>query len=177
MWGDIDLKKRTIKVNRTVEKNSNKFIIKETAKSDASLRTVHIPGILAEYLSSQKREGLYVCTNTKCEMHTESSWKRMWDSYLLDINLLHGDFSEYMKTPKSKYDPEGVPFVIPRITAHWLRHTFATMLYLAGVDVVTARDQMGHSDIKTTLDIYTHLDKYLFDASQIQVTKNSKALV
>lgn len=49
--------------------------------------------------------------------------------------------------------------MIPSITAHWLRHTFATLLYLAGVDVLTARDQLGHSDIKTTLEIYTHLDK------------------
>ena len=32
-------------------------------------------------------------------------------------------------------------------------------LYLAGVDVLTARDQLGHKDIKTTLEIYTHLDK------------------
>ena len=32
------------------------------------------------------------------------------------------------------------------------------MLYKAGVDVLTAKDQLGHSDIKTTLNIYTHLD-------------------
>lgn len=48
---------------------------------------------------------------------------------------------------------------IPPITAHGLRHTFATMLYLAGVDILTAKDQLGHADIKTTLEIYTHLDK------------------
>ena len=39
-----------------------------------------------------------------------------------------------------------------------LRHTFCTMLYFAGVDVLTAQQQMGHSDAKTTLGIYTHLD-------------------
>ena len=33
------------------------------------------------------------------------------------------------------------------------------MLYLAGVDVLTAKEQLGHSDIKTTLSIYTHLDQ------------------
>ena len=48
--------------------------------------------------------------------------------------------------------------MIPNITAHWLRHTFATMLYFAGVDLLTAKEQLGHSDIKTTLEIYTHLD-------------------
>ena len=47
---------------------------------------------------------------------------------------------------------------IPKFTPHWLRHTFATLLYLSGVDVLTAKEQLGHSDIKTTLSIYTHLD-------------------
>ena len=48
---------------------------------------------------------------------------------------------------------------IQEFTAHQLRHTYASMLYMAGVDVLTARDQLGHTDIKTTLAIYTHLDK------------------
>ena len=47
---------------------------------------------------------------------------------------------------------------IPPITMHWLRHTFCTLLYLAGVDVVQACAQMGHADVSTTLRIYTHLD-------------------
>jgi len=36
---------------------------------------------------------------------------------------------------------------------------FATMLYFADVDILTAKEQLGHSDVKTTLQIYTHLDK------------------
>ena len=31
------------------------------------------------------------------------------------------------------------------------------MMYLAGVDAPTAKQQLGHSDIRTTLNIYTHL--------------------
>ena len=41
---------------------------------------------------------------------------------------------------------------------HW-RHTFITLMYLAGVDVLTAKEQAGHADIKTTMAIYTHLDE------------------
>ena len=33
------------------------------------------------------------------------------------------------------------------------------MLYMAGVDVMTAKEQAGHADIKTTMEIYTHLDE------------------
>jgi site-specific recombinase XerD len=44
-------------------------------------------------------------------------------------------------------------------TPHQLRHSYATMLFDAGIDVKTAQTWLGHSDIKTTLDIYTHLSE------------------
>lgn len=49
--------------------------------------------------------------------------------------------------------------LIDTFTPHQLRHTFCTLMYFAGVDVMTARDQMGHKDISVTLGIYTALDK------------------
>lgn len=42
------------------------------------------------------------------------------------------------------------------ITFHALRHTYASLLRKAGVDLITIKDLMGHSDIKTTM-IYAHL--------------------
>jgi len=53
----------------------------------------------------------------------------------------------------------GLPMRIEPFTPHQLRHTFCTLMYFAGVDVLTARDQMGHKDISVTLGIYTSLDK------------------
>lgn len=44
-------------------------------------------------------------------------------------------------------------------TSHTLRHTFATMLYYAGFDVLQAQYLLGQDDVKTTLEVYTHLDK------------------
>jgi len=159
MWNDIDLDARTINVNKSVEKVNGKFEIKYGAKTDAGVRIVDIPKKLVEFLKTESRDSIYVCVSSSKKFYTDSSWSSMWNSYLIDMNLAHGDFSEFEKQPKSKFDPAGVPFVIPKITPHWLRHTFATMLYLAGVDVLTAKEQLGHADIKTVLDIYTHLDK------------------
>lgn len=43
------------------------------------------------------------------------------------------------------------------LTPHYFRHNFATMLYDAGVDLLTAQRLMGHKDVKTLLEVYTHL--------------------
>jgi len=183
-WNDIDFEEKTISVNKSVERINNKFFVKEGAKTVAGIRTVDIPGILVEYLLSEKRDGIFVCGKSDGAMHTDASWKRMWESYLLEINFMHGDFSPFQNKPRSKFDPGGVPFVIPHITPHWLRHTFATLLYFAGVDILSAKELLGHADIKMTLEIYTHLDKqykrksisklddYLSYASKMQVVKN-----
>ena len=111
-------------------------------------------------------------------MMTNQAWRSLWESYITDLNIKYGYGGKV-----SKFSPQKLPLRIPYFTPHWLRHTFASLLYLSGVDAVTARDQMGHSDIKTTLEIYTHLDKkykirhmenldrFLMDASQMQVNK------
>ena len=71
------------------------------------------------------------------------------------LNEKHG----FHPDVESRFDPKGMPMTIEEFTPHCLRHTYCTMLYEAGVDVLVAKQLMGHSDIKTTLGIYTHLSR------------------
>ncbi len=48
---------------------------------------------------------------------------------------------------------------MPTITPHVLRHTFCTRMVEAKVDIKSLQLIMGHSDIGTTLNVYTHLDE------------------
>ena len=46
---------------------------------------------------------------------------------------------------------------MPDITFHALRHTHASQLIDAGVDIVTIAKRLGHSSPNITLKVYAHL--------------------
>ena len=179
MWSDIDLKNKTISVNKAVDLSSGTPTIKST-KTKAGKRIVKIPTILSKHLSECKKDNILVCPSLSGNMYTATSWRTSWNSYLYDLDVLYGKIPQ----KKSKYDKRFKGITISRITPHMLRHTFCTNMYLAGVDILTAQHQMGHSDIKTTLSIYTHisenfakdemkkLDSFFENASQMQVSEN-----
>ena len=104
------------------------------------------------------RDNLLVIHTTDGRVMTATAWEALWKSYMRLQNIKYGtrtlaDLEKMKKPGQRKFD-----MTIPPITLHWLRHTFCTLLYLAGVDVVQACAQMGHADVSTTLKIYTHLD-------------------
>lgn len=48
---------------------------------------------------------------------------------------------------------------IPYFHFHGLRHTYATTLIAHGANVKDVQELMGHSDIKITLNTYSHVTK------------------
>ena len=46
---------------------------------------------------------------------------------------------------------------LPKITPHICRHTYCTNMAKSGIAVKTLQYFMGHADIATTLNVYTHL--------------------
>lgn len=171
-WGDIDLANSTIRVNKAVEMVNGLPKLKDT-KTEAGDRIVDIPDVLTNYLSSVKQDCFYVVHMQNGNMYSSSAWKRLWESYMADLNVKYGYDGN-----ASKHNPHGLEMKIEPFTAYQLRHTFCSLLYLAGADVLMTKDQMGHSKVETTLGIYAHLDKehkrknvkmlnqYLSDTSQ-----------
>ena len=47
---------------------------------------------------------------------------------------------------------------LPHISPHILRHTTCTRYAESGMDIKTNQYLMGHSDIKTTIKVYNHVD-------------------
>ena len=53
--------------------------------------------------------------------------------------------------------------LLPRFSCHSLRHTFATRLVEAGINIKVIQDVLGHTDISTTMNIYAEATKELKD--------------
>lgn len=125
---DIDLENKTISVNKHLIHDNNKPIIEHKTKTAAAERTVILLDRVAEKIT--KRSGLLFC-NDKGEPYKKRELQKKWEEYQKKYGLT--------------------------LTAHQLRHGFATMLFEAGIDLKDAQDLMGHSDISTTRTIYTHI--------------------
>jgi len=99
-------------------------------------------------------------------IHTKNSFRKAWNSYFLAIcGHLPTSCPFIFEKVGSKY--EQIVNKTDKITPHMLRHTFCTMMHENWVDIKTAQQQMGHSDTKTTMNVYTHVTSQ-FEAKEMQ---------
>ena len=151
-WKDVDLLNDTISVTKAIEILTNQSTIKEP-KSRAGVRNIPIPKVLHDVLVQVKgNDDDYVCPTRHGNLMTGTAWTSAWNSYMHHLNLCCGGKS----ASRSSEEIE----MFPKFTAHMLRHTYATMLYDAGVDIKSAQYFLGHADIEMTLAIYTHLTPF-----------------
>lgn len=158
-WNDIDFKNKIIYVRKhVVHVSTNKYEIRSGTKNGKS-RCVTVPDNLCSFLYLKKADSKssLIFSKTDGNLNTPSSWKSAWRGYINSLNWESYKKNLGEKENISKFDPKGYPKTI-KIHPHQLRHTYATLLYFAKVDPLTASKLLGHSTVQLTLDTYTHLD-------------------
>lgn len=130
-WRDVDMEHSIISISKSIEFSSAAGRTK-APKTESGVRQIPILAPLVPYLKGGKTDE-YVFGGSR--HYSETMIRRRWDKYLSTTGL--------------------------HITQHQLRHTYATMLYRAQIDAKTAQHLLGHSDVSTTLNIYTHIAKEL----------------
>ena len=144
-WEDVDFDNHTVKVYKNLLNIHKKGIVEDTVKTTMSNRTVALPiecfELLEEYRKEQEeRKRLfgnrwnnspYVFKSLFGGCMNPEWLSRNWNSFLERNNFRH-------------------------IRLHDLRHTCATYLLSIGTPIATVSRKLGHSDIYTTLNTYTH---------------------
>lgn len=155
-WSDISFKNSSIEVNKSVEKvSNNKYHIKKGTKNGKN-RTIYLPRwVTIKLFDNRDVCSPLVTANANSDLHTPTSWRKLWSSFMKHENLRYYNLNN--EDNRSPFNPAGIPATLDRITPHMLRHTYATLLYSSGVDILSAAKLLGHSNPDTTLTIYTHL--------------------
>ena len=149
-WDDIDFSRRQIRVSRSLYWEVNQPRIKEP-KTAAGTRIVPLLDPLAEKLKPGKG---YVFPGSDGEPMTQTVFRRRWNNYCRSAGL--ADAEKHFKEGKNGR-LYGRTTYTNRIEPHQLRHAFATICFEADIPARDAMDILGHSSIKVTEDIYTHI--------------------
>lgn len=145
---DIHLDTQAINIDDSISFGKNQPIRKGTTKTEAGVRSVPICDLLYEvfeYSLSQVSEGpLFRMKNGK--PITKVGIRRAFET----LNRYMGKQAEASKNNYIAIRP------------HDCRHTYATALYDAGLfekDLKYVQYLLGHKNIQTTLQLYTHLTR------------------
>lgn len=143
-WSDIDLDNKVISVQHNLVMVNGKYRI-QSPKTRKSIRKITIDDTTASVLKSWKlkQKKLFFKNGVK---NSNIVFSGSSGEYL-DKSHFRVSLKKFLK----RYD-------LPAITVHGLRHTHASLLFEAGVEPKTISDRLGHANIQTTLDMYTHLN-------------------
>lgn len=130
-WADVDLDAHQITVRRSFDPGSRTMVL---PKSKAGSRVLGFPALLAPFLCAvEGRDGLVFGRE-------DGSGKPFVEKGIT-------------ATADAAWAEAG----LPRLTLHECRHTYASLMIAAGVNIKTIQTWMGHSSITVTLDLYGHL--------------------
>lgn len=145
-WSDIDLEKGVLYVQRTVSHIPGNSYVESEPKTKSGRRRIVLPSVAIDAL---KEHRVY---QDKARSEAGEKWN---DRGIVFANysggFLRGDtvldlFYQLLKDAG-----------LPPMRFHDLRHSAATILFVAGVNPKVIQELLGHSKISITLEMYSHV--------------------
>ena len=171
-WCDIDLENGVIDVNHTLIYYSHRsadskqgcYFNINTPKTAASNRQVPMLDFVKEAFIKEKE--VQELLDIKCEAVVDGYTDFIFINRFGNVQhqgtlnkairriIRDCNDEQFLKSDNPKV-------LLPHFSCHTLRHTFTTRMCEAGVNVKVIQDTLGHTDVSTTLNIYTDVTKEL----------------
>jgi integrase len=145
--GRLDLDRGVVSVREALEETQANGIVFKAPKSDAGRRDITLPDIAIEALRDHRRQLL--------ERRMKLGAGKLPEDALLFANI--EGLPLRPSTVSSDWGTLAARIGMPEITFHGLRHTHASQLISASVDIVTISKRLGHAKPSVTLAIYAHM--------------------
>lgn len=174
-WDDIDFETKCINVERSLSCNYDngvKVIMMTKPKTPNSKRSIPFMGECEQMLKSQKKKQLIlknqlgsrwrgngefdnlVFTSTMGSPVTRYIAEKEIKNIVKSINI-----SEQINSKIEKREA----IIFDNVYPHAIRHSFCSRCFERGMNPKVVQKLMGHAHYSTTIDIYTHITKKLFD--------------
>lgn len=145
-WDNIDFSNDTITINKITVRDNSTVILKNP-KTESSIRTISTPKEIMSMLKDYKKKQLEV--KLKKGIRNENNLI-FYDKNQKPIaqDVISKKFSRFLQENN-----------LPHIRFHDLRHSHVTLLINSKVPIKVISERVGHSNINTTLNIYSHVLK------------------
>lgn len=146
-WSDIDFNKKQVHITKGVVLDENEIPMISTTKTKKSVRTVSLDdeslATLRKWKLEQAKELMSIGIN---------SMNKHQLLFTYDANKLYRpSYSNcWLEQIIKKYN-------LKKITMHGFRHSHCSLLFEMNTPIQVVQDRLGHTNIKTTMDIYTHV--------------------
>lgn len=154
-WKDIKYSEKKFEIRRAVVSLEEEYcnpedviefitdkIVCKPPKNESSRRNVAVPACCLDVLTDYRKDQI------------KNGYKAGEDDYIFQQVRKHGFWNPSYLTKEwaefIKY------FNLKKITVHDIRHSHATDLLNSGVYIQIVSKRLGHSDVATTLKIYSH---------------------
>ncbi|GAA2962842.1 site-specific integrase [Lactobacillus kefiranofaciens subsp. kefirgranum] len=148
-WSDINFKDNTISITKSVTQGLNNRLYLSNGKTINSIRMLDMDTQTMEYLKQWR-------TAQQKQMF------KLGFNFLSQDNFIFPTVNNEITQPSKPTQWNNAickKYGLRHIKVHGFRHTHASLLFEAGVSMQNVKERLGHANIETTMNIYTHVTK------------------
>lgn len=156
-WNDVDMTKREINVNHQIQyrlvNGKTQYYASDT-KTNAGRRVIPMTDSIHKLFVEQYKVWLSMKKDQQFEVDGYKNF--VFLSHVTGKCINHNSIRRMMRRIVSMNEEREMQ--LPDISPHILRHTACCRMAESGCDIKVLQYLMGHTDIRTTMRVYNHVD-------------------